>query len=103
MQIALIIALFIWPALIGGWVAFRRQPDRWGGLGACAAIAPAATLLIAALMMSARARPNLSDLAMIIILTLIAGLFFFLARRLAKPFSEAWREHRDAKVEETFK
>lgn len=103
MQIALIFALFIWPALIGGWVAFRRQPDRWRVPGGFAAIAPAAIMLIATLMMSARERPSVSDLVMLIVLTLIAGLFFFLARRLAKPFSEAWREHRDAKVEETFK
>ncbi|MCR9193639.1 MAG: hypothetical protein NXH88_02850 [Hyphomonas sp.] len=103
MQMVLIITLFIWPALIGGWVAFQRQPDRWHGFGGCVAIAPAATMLIATLMISTRGKLNFSDLVMILILTLIAGLFFFLARRLAKPFAEAWREHRDAKVEETFK
>lgn len=103
MQLVLIIALFVWPPLVGIVVAFRRQPDRWTLPGAALAIAPSLSMMMKAGMMSDRSAFNISDLSILLIMTLIAGLFYFLARRVAKPFSEHWREHRDTRVEETFK
>jgi len=102
-QIALITTLYIWPPLIGIFVAFRRRPDRWEALGALLAIAPVLVSLLASMMLSDQAMFNLSDLSIILITTLIAGLFYFLTRRIAKPFSESWREYRENRVEETFK
>lgn len=103
MQLILIIALFIWPPLIGAVIAFQRQPGRWGLVGAVLAILPLLGVMLTGAMMSDRSIFNLSDLSILLIMTLIAGLFYFLARRLAKPFSENWREYRDKGVEETFK
>ncbi|MEC7291466.1 MAG: hypothetical protein VXW22_15385 [Pseudomonadota bacterium] len=103
MQLVLIIALFVWPPMIGIVVAFQRQPDRWSLAGVALAMVPLLGAMLTAAMMSDRSVFNLSDLSILLIMTLIAGLFYFLARRLAKPFSEQWREYRDERVEETFK
>ena len=103
MQLGIVTATFIWPTLIGIALAFQRTPNRFLVAGVAVSIAPLFALMLLYPLVSAQSLPGLSDFSIILVMALIAGTLFYLARRLAQPFSDIWREHRDARVEETFK
>lgn len=67
------------------------------------AMLPTAIILLGAPMLLRSALPQLSDLFIILAISLLTSLVFYTCLRVAKPFAETWHEHKQKQVEETFK